>query len=68
MSESTTVRLWDAGIETEKAYKYFRIPPERNPDDCDVIWIPKSIVEGRTKRGNEHEVKLPDWFTSEHNL
>lgn len=52
------IRLWLIR-ETEKARLYSKTPPERLPD---YIWIAKSIVEHTSKRGNEHEVTLPDWF------
>jgi hypothetical protein len=63
------IRLWIIEQrETEKAHCYSRIPPERNPQEEDIIWVPKSIVEHRTKRGLEHEVELPDWFAEARNL
>lgn len=57
----TTVILWFVR-ESDKAYLYSKTPPER---ESDLVWVPKSIVEHRTKRGNQHEVKLPDWFVDQ---
>lgn len=54
--------------ESEKAFLYTRIPPERRPTKADEIWIPKSIVEGRTKTGNTHVVRLPSWFYDQNDL
>ena len=70
---ATTMRLWLIR-ETELARLYSTVPPERHPvldtkdPDCDVVWVPKSIIEHTTKRGNEHDVKLPDWFLEKHSL
>jgi hypothetical protein len=61
------LRLWYV-TESDKAYLYNKVPPERSPSSEDQIWIPKSIVEHRTKRGNEHEVTLPDWFIEQRKL
>ena len=61
---ATTMRLWLLR-ETEKARLYSKTPPDREEDP---IWIPKSIVEHTTKRGNEHDVKLPDWFIEKNGL
>jgi len=57
------IRLWYI-TESEKAYLYSKVPPgsSRNPGPEDQIWIPKSVVEHRTKRDNEHEVTVEDWF------
>ena len=54
--------------ETELARLYSKIPLDRNPESSDQIWIPRSIIEHTTKRGNEHEVKLPDWFIEKEKL
>lgn len=51
--------------ETDKAFQYSKTPPDRERDQ---IWIPKSIVEHRTKIGNEHIVTLPSWFCENENL
>jgi hypothetical protein len=58
----TTVVLWYIR-ETGKAYLYSLTPPEREQIE---VWVPKSIVEHRTKRGDQHEVKLPDWFADKY--
>ncbi len=51
--------------QTDKARLYSKINPSarsRVPDETDLIWIPLSVIEHTTKRGQEHDVKLPDWF------
>lgn len=51
--------------ETELARLYSRVPTDassRLVEESDKVWVPKSIIEHTTKRGNEHDVKLPDWF------
>ena len=58
------IRLWFLR-QTEKARLYSKTPPDRGIDE---IWIPLSIVEHTTKRGNEHVVKLPDWFIEREGL
>lgn len=63
---ATTIRLWYVR-ETASAFLYDKLPPDRRSEG-DFVWIPKSIVEHRTKRGNEHEVKLPDWFIEKSGL
>lgn len=55
------IRLWFVR-ETERARLYTKIPPDRNPEKTDYVWIPRSVAEHTTKRGDEHEVELPDWF------
>lgn len=55
---SSIVQLWYVS-ESKLAYQYSKTPPDREPD---LIWIPKSIVEHRTKRGDVHQVELPEWF------
>jgi hypothetical protein len=61
------MRLWLIR-ETVLARRYSKVPPERQPEESDMVWVPKSIVEHTTKRGNEHDVKLPDWFIEKNNL
>jgi hypothetical protein len=61
MSDAVSIRLWYVR-ETKAAYLYTTVPPDRHPSDLEELWVPKSIVEGRTKRGDEHEVRLPDWW------
>ena len=61
------MRLWLIR-ETELARRYSKVPPERHPQESDMVWVPKSIVEHTTKRGNEHDVNLPDWFIEKNNL
>ena len=67
-SGSTNVRLW-LMRETAKARLYSKVPtksPGRNVEQSDQVWIPKSIVEHTSKVGDEHVVKLPDWFVEKH--
>jgi hypothetical protein len=57
--------------ETEKARLYSKVDPSapnRIADEGDQLWIPKSVIEHTTKRGSEHEVKLPDWFIEKNEL
>ena len=57
--------------ETEKARLYSKVPTNKTArlvEESDMLWIPKSIVEHTTKRGNEHDVKLPDWFIEKNDL
>lgn len=63
------MRLWLIR-ETELARQYSKVPPlgRGATENDDLIWIPKSIIEHTTKRGSEHEVKLPDWFIEKQNL
>lgn len=65
--QKTRMRLWLIR-ETELARLYSKVPPERHPEKDDQLWVPKSIVEHTTKRGNEHDVKLPDWFIEKNDL
>lgn len=79
---TTTIRLWyirstyaDAGKAVEKARLYCRRDVDttkqgwRSPAvDEDCLWVPASIIEHTTRRGNEHMVKLPDWFIEEKGL
>jgi hypothetical protein len=61
------MRLWLVR-ETEKARLYSKTDP-KDPDRVpDEIWVPKSIIEHTTKRGDEHDVKLPDWFIEKEGL
>jgi len=66
---STTIRLWLVA-ETDLARRYCKFDPKARgkPDEADLVWVPKSIVEHTSKRGDEHEVKLPDWFIERENL
>jgi hypothetical protein len=68
-SGATRVRLWLIR-ETQKARLYSKVPicTERDCEQSDQIWVPLSIVEHTTKRGIEHEVKLPDWFIQKEGL
>ena len=63
---ATIMRLWLIR-ETELARKYSTVPPVKSTDDS-CVWVPKSIIEHTTKRGDEHEVKLPDWFIEKNGL
>lgn len=55
------MRLWLIR-ETEKARLYSTTDPADPHREVNELWVPKSIIEHTTKRGNEHDVKLPDWF------
>lgn len=61
------ITLW-LTRETEQARLYSKVRPDRFPTKDDEIWIPKSIIEHTTKRGDEHDVKLPEWFVQKNNL
>jgi hypothetical protein len=64
-----TIRLWLIKDSTSGAARlYSKIPPERNPGPEDCVWIPRSIVEHTSKRGNEHQLVLPDWFVEKEKL
>jgi len=60
------IRLWLVR-ETEKARLYCK-HNRPNPEQSDCIWVPRSIAEHTTKRGNEHEIALPDWFVEKEGL
>lgn len=64
---ASTITLWLLR-ETEKARLYSRTRLSNFGSSIDSIWIPKSIIEHTTKRGNEHDVTLPDWFMEKENL
>jgi hypothetical protein len=55
------VRFWLLR-ETENARLYSTTDPKDIHRTGNEIWIPKSVIEHTTKRGDEHDVKLPDWF------
>ena len=55
------LRLWLIR-ETDLARLYSKTNPDDPSRTPDTLWIPRSIVEHTTKRGNEHIVKLPDWW------
>ena len=64
------IRLWFIR-ETDLARLYSKVPigqPGRTPEPSDELWVPRSIVEHTTKRGNEHELDLPDWFIEKSGL
>ena len=48
--------------ETDKARLYSTTDTSDPHREVNELWVPKSIIEHTTKRGNEHDVKLPDWF------
>ena len=62
-----TITLWLIR-ETAAARLYSRVRPDRHPTKEDEIWILRSIVEHISKCGNEHNVKLPDWFIEKEGL
>ena len=55
------MRLWFLR-ETDLARLYSTTDPKDPHREPNELWVPKSIVEHTTKRGDEHDVKLPDWF------
>ena len=61
---ATRVTLWYQ-LETEAAYLYSKTPPTR---DVDPVWVPKSIVEHRSKTMDQHIVTLPEWFVEKEGL
>lgn len=67
MADGIVVRLWFVR-ETPAARLYVTVPPERHPTDLDEVWVPKSVVEHTTKRGNAHEVTLPEWWAQKKGL
>lgn len=73
---TTKIRLWLVK-ETDLARQYCKFNPfvsvsgiehGNSMEDTDLIWIPKSIIEHTSKRGNEHVVTLPDWFIEKEHL
>lgn len=68
MSEIRTVRLWYIR-QTDKARLYSKLPPSRNPGPADQIWIPHSVVEGRTiYPTGEHHLRIQEWFCEKEGL
>jgi hypothetical protein len=62
------VRLWLIR-ETEKAVLYSKLPPDRNPEQSDQVWIPRSVIESRTKfPTGEHHCVITTWFAQKENL
>ena len=62
------VRLWFVK-ETEKAVCYSKVPPERHPGPEDMVWIPRSLIEQRTKfPSGEHHLTVTDWFAEKEKL
>lgn len=68
---SATLKFWIMR-ETEKARLYSTVPlgqmDRGGRGDGNRLWVPKSIIEHTTKRGDEHEVTLPDWFIEREGL
>lgn len=66
---ATEIRLWFLK-ETDKARLYYkhRTEPGKPLDLSDKIWIPKSVIEHTSIRGEEHTVRLPDWFIEKNGL
>lgn len=66
------IRLWyiRSTMENgeERTRLYSKMPPERSPLADDMVWVLASIIEHCSKNGNEHMVKLPDWFIEKSNL
>ena len=61
---ATRVTLWYQR-ETDADYLYSKTPPGR---EVDQVWVPKSIVEHRSKNANQHIVTLPEWFVRKEGL
>lgn len=65
------IRLWLVR-ETPLARQYSKFDPTgrggTEPDAGDLIWIPRSVAEHTSKRGDEHTVELPDWFIEKSGL
>jgi hypothetical protein len=59
------IRLWLVK-ETEKARQYSKTPPGREQD---LIWIPRSVMNGQTKQPDgECMVEIEDWFCEKNDL
>lgn len=54
--------------ETPAARLYSKLPPERNRQKSDEIWIPRSVVEHTSKMGDQHILKIADWFIEKSGL
>lgn len=54
--------------ETEKARLYSTTNPKVSGRDVNEVWIPKSVIEHTSKRGDEHTIDLPDWFVEKEGL
>ena len=69
MNDTEKRKFWFVR-ETELAFLYSKLPPLKRDaeDESDCVWIPKSIIEHRTKIGNEHIVTLPAWFCEKNDL
>jgi len=78
MSDTASILLWHVK-DSEHAHRYCKLRDSRSPgadvpDNPNYLWVPKSIVEGRTKIPAQdeeraiHFVKLPDWFIERENL
>lgn len=65
------IRLWFIR-ETELARLYSKFDPTgrggTEPNEGDLVWVPRSIVEHTSKRGKEHTLELPDWFVEKAGL
>ncbi len=80
MSNCTTVRLWllwenGKPVETDKARRFSRVPPERHPQEDDLVWLPRSSCHRITKFGmqpgdpcQECEVEIEDWLAEQKGL
>lgn len=69
------VTLWhwkEGQMDTEKACLYSKLPASRHPTAADLVWVPRSLVEHRSKRNasdlSEHILKLPEWWLSKEGL
>jgi len=62
------LRLWFIR-ETGLARLYSKLPPERNPDETDQVWIPRSLVANTSKEPSGlHIIDVEDWFAEKNNL
>jgi hypothetical protein len=61
-------RLWFIR-ETAAAVLYSKLPPDRHPGPEDEVWIPRSVIEQRTKfPTGEHHLTVVEWFAEKQNL
>lgn len=67
-TETIKVTLWYRE-ETNDAIKYVRAFADGSAMHGEKVWIPKSLIEHRTKEPNgRHVVTLPLWFVEKEGL